>query len=59
MQMPPTPPDTPTRQAWNDLLAALTSLYRQESTNSDRLDGLEASVAAQEALLRALSQQMG
>ena len=25
----------------------------------DRLDGLEASVAAQEALLRALSQQMG
>ena len=59
MQMPPTPPDTPTRQDWNDLLAALTALYWLESTNSDRLDGLEASVAAQEALLRALSQQMG
>ena len=59
MQMPPTPPDTPTRQDWNDLLAALTALYWLESTNSDRLDGLEASVAAQEALLRALSQQAG
>ena len=59
MQMPPTPPDTPTRQDWNDLLAALTALYRLESTNSDRLDGLEASVAAQEALLRALTRQVG
>ena len=59
MQMPPTPPDTPTRQDWNDLLAALTALYRLESTNSDRLDGLEASVAAQEALLRALGRQVG
>ena len=57
--IPATPPDTPTRQNWDDLLAALTALYRLESTNSDRLDGLEASVAAQEALLRALSQQMG
>ena len=59
MQMPPTPPDTPTRQDWNDLLAALTALYWLESTNSDRLDGLEASVAAQEALFRALSRQVG
>ena len=59
MQMPPTPPDTPTRQDWNDLLAALTALYWLESTNSDRLDGLEASVAAQEALLRALTRQGG
>ena len=59
MQMPPTPPDTPTRQDWNDLLAALTALYWLESTNSDRLDGLEASVAAQEALLRALGRQAG
>lgn len=59
MQMPPTPPDTPTRQDWNDLLAALTALYWLESTNSDRLDGLEASVAAQEALFRALSRQAG
>ena len=59
MQMPPTPPDTPTRQDWNDLLAALTALYRLESTNSDRLDGLEASVGAQEALLRALTRQVG
>ena len=59
MQMPPTPPDTPTRQDWNDLLAALTALSRLESTNSARLDRLEASVAAQEALLRALSQQVG
>ena len=59
MQMPPTPPNTPTRQDWNDLLAALTALYRLESTNSGRLERLEASVAAQEALLRALGRQVG
>mgnify|MGYP007110206086 FL=1 len=59
MQMPPTPPDTPTRQDWNDLLAALTALYRLESTNSGRLERLEASVAAQEALFQALSWQVG
>ena len=57
--MPPPPPDTPTRQDWNDLLVALTALYRLERSNSDRLDHLEASVGAQEALLRALSQQVG
>ena len=59
IQTPSTPPDTPTRQDWNDLLAALTALYRLESANSDRLKRLEASVAAQEALLRALGRQVG
>ncbi len=38
---------------------ALIALYRLESTNSGRLERLEASVAAQEALLRALGQQAG
>ena len=57
--VPATPPDTPTRQDWDDLLAALTALYRLESTNSGRLERLEASVAAQEALFRALSRQAG
>ena len=59
IQTPSSPPDTPTRQDWNDLLAALTALYRLESANSDRLKRLEASVAAQEALLRALGRQVG
>ena len=59
MQTPPTPPNTPTRQDWNDLLAALTALYRLESTNSSRLEHLEAGVSAQEALFRALSRQVG
>lgn len=57
--LPATPPDTPTMQDWDDLLAALTALYRLESTNSDRLERLEASVGPQEALLRALSRQVG
>ena len=57
--VPATPPDAPTRQDWDDLLAALTALYRQESTNSDRLERLEASVGPQEALLRALGRQVG
>ena len=57
--VPATPPDAPTRQDWDDLLAALTALYRLESTNSGRLERLEASVAAQEALLRALTRQAG
>ena len=57
--VPVAPPDTPTRQDWDDLLAALTALYRLESTNSDRLERLEASVGAQEALLRALTRQVG
>ena len=57
--VPATPPDAPTRQDWGDLLAALTALYRLESTNSGRLERLEASVGPQEALLRALSRQMG
>ena len=54
-----TPPDAPTRQDWDDLLAALTALYRLESTNSGRLERLEASVGPQEALLRALGRQVG
>ena len=57
--IPATPPDASMRQAWDDLLAALTALYRLESTNSNRLERLEASVAAQEALFRALSRQVG
>ena len=57
--IPATPPDAPTRQNWDDLLAVLTALYRLESTNSDRLERLEASVGPQEALLRALSRQVG
>ena len=56
---PPHPPAGPTRQDWENLLAALTALYRLESTNSDRLERLEASVGAQEALLRALTRQVG
>ena len=50
--VPTTPPNATTRQDWDDLLVALTTLYRLESTNSDRLERLEASVSPQEALLR-------
>ena len=57
--VPATPPDAPARQDWDDLLAALTALYRLESTNSGRLERLEASVGPQEALLRALGRQVG
>ena len=57
--VPAAPPDTPTRQDRENLLAILTALYRLESTNSSRLERLEASVAAQEALLRALGRQVG
>ena len=39
--------------------AALTALYRLESTNSGRLEHLEASIGPQEALLRALGRQVG
>ena len=58
-QSAPIPPAHPTQQEWDELLAALTALYRLESTNSGRLERLEASVAAQEALLRALGRQAG
>ena len=58
-QSAPIPPAHPTQQEWNELLAALIALYRLESTNSGRLERLEASVAAQEALLRALGRQAG
>ena len=57
--VPAAPPDTPTRQDRENLLAALTALYRLESTNSSRLERLEAGVSAQEALFRALSRQVG
>ena len=57
--VPATPPDAPTRQDWENLLAVVSALYRLESTNSGRLERLEASVGPQEALLRALSRQMG
>ena len=58
-QVPPKPPAEPARQDRENLLAVLTALYRLESTNSSRLEHLEASVAAQEALFRALSRQVG
>ena len=57
--VPATPPDAPTRQDWENLLAAVSALYRLESTNSGRLERLEASVGPQEALLRALGRQVG
>lgn len=57
--VPTAPPDTLTRQDWENLLAVVSALYRLESTNSGRLERLEASVAAQEALFRALSRQVG
>ena len=59
VQMLTTLSDTPTKQDWEELLAALTALYQREKTNSDRLKHLEASVGAQEALLRALTRQVG
>lgn len=58
-QVPPKPPAEPTRQDRENLLAVLTALYQLESTNRDRLERLEASVSAQEALLRALGRQVG
>ena len=58
-QVPPKPPDEPARQDRENLLAVLTALYRLESTNSSRLERLEAGVSAQEALFRALSRQVG
>lgn len=58
-QVPPKPPAELARQDRENLLAALTALYRLESTNSDRLERLEASVGPQEALFRALSRQVG
>ena len=58
-QVPPKPPAEPARQDRENLLAVLTALYRLESTNSGRLERLEASVGPQEALLRALGRQVG
>ena len=58
-QVPPKPPAEPARQDRENLLAVLTALYRLESTNSGRLERLEAGVSAQEALLRALNRQAG
>ena len=58
-QVPPKPPAEPARQDRENLLAVLTALYRLESTNSSRLEHLEAGVSAQEALFRALSRQVG
>ena len=48
-----------TKRDWEDLLTAVSALYRLESTNSDRLERLEAGVSAQEAQLRALTRQVG
>ena len=59
IQTPPQPPASPTQQDLEDFMAALTALYQMEKTNSGGLERLEASVGPQEALLRALSRQMG
>ena len=59
VQMMTTPSAAPTKQDWEDLLTAVSALYRLERINSDRMERLEASVAAQEALFRALSRQVG
>ncbi len=48
-----------TKRDWDDLLTSVSALCRLERINSDRLERLEASVSAQEALLRALTQQVG
>ena len=58
-QAPSPPPANPSRQDWDDLLAAVSALYRLESTNGDRLERLEASVGAQETRTWALSRQVG
>ena len=59
VQMMTTPSAAPTKQDWEDLLTAVSALYRLERINSDRLKHLEASVGAQEAQLRALTRQVG
>ena len=41
------------------MLTSVSALCRLERINSDRLERLETSVSAQEALLRALTQQVG
>ena len=58
-QSAPIPPAHPTQQEWDELLAALIALYRLESTNSGRLERLEASVPAPAAVLRAMCRQAG
>ena len=58
VQMMTTPSAAPTKQDWEDLLTSVSALYRLERINSDRLERLEASVAAQEALFRALTRQV-
>ena len=55
--MPPQPPPIP--PAGREICWRPHALYRLESSNSGRLERLEASVSAQEALLRALSRQAG
>lgn len=58
VQMMTTPSAAPTKQDWEDLLTAVSALYRLESTNSDRLERLEAGVSAQEAQLEALARNV-
>ena len=48
-----------TNRGWDDLLTSVSALCRLERNNSDRLERLETSVSAQEALLRALTRQAG
>ena len=58
-QVPPKPPAEPARRDRENLLAALTALYRLESPNRSLLELRGACVSAQEALFRALSRQVG
>ena len=53
------PPANPSQRDWDELLTALSALYRLESTNSDRLEQLEADVGAQAALCREISTRAG
>ena len=53
--VPATPPDAPTRQDWENLLAVVSALYRLECGNSGRLEGLEQHTEAHTALLREVS----
>lgn len=58
-QTPSLPPANPSQQDWDDLLAAVSALYRLESANGDRLERLEDSVGVQKARSWALSRQVG
>ena len=53
------PPANPSQRDWDELLTALSALYRLESMNSDRLEQLETDIGAQAALCREISTRAG